>query len=194
MYQKLIHAMRKRQRTIVSISKNIPQSEIDKARGMFNLGLSAEQTSKQTDTPGRDSCYIFWKGWEDELHENYNLKINERQIKEKEKLRISLQEILFKLLYQLNKLEKYLDKDYEEVQAKAKKGEEGGEFGFVARLERLRLDLLEDIVKVRDAIARIVMEPTIMEKEEETILKHLEENAERLAGKTKNALDKNNSV
>ena len=185
--------MRKRQRTIQSISKNIPKSEIEKAREFFDMGMSAEQTAKQTDTPGRDSCQIFWGGWEEQLHSNYNLKINERQIKEKEKLRISLQRILFKLEYQLNKLEQFLDRDYEEVQAKAAKGEEHGEFGFVARLERLRLDLLEDIVKVRDAIARIIMEPTIMEKEEETILKHLEANAERLAGKTDDAVGSKSS-
>ena len=194
MYAISIYAMRKRQRTIASISKNIPQAEIDKAREFFDMGMSAEQTARQKDTPGRDSCQIFWNGWEEELHGNYNLKINERQIKEKEKLRISLQRILFKLEYMLQKIEEYLDSDFEAHKESLRKGEESKGFKVNPRIEHLRLHLLEDIVRVRDAIARIIMEPIIMEKEEEEILKHMEENAERLAGKTKNALDKNNSV
>jgi len=176
------------------ILKNVPKSEIDKARDFFDMGMSAEQGYKQRGTPGRQACQILWRNWGQELQDGYNMKINERQIIEKEKFRISLQRILFKFEYMLQKIEEYLDSDFEAHKESLRKGEKSKGFKISPRIEHLRLHLLEDIVRVRDAIARTVMEPTIMEKEEETILKRLEENAERLAGKTKNALDKNNSV
>ena len=176
------------------VLKNVPKFEIDKAREFFDMGMSAEQAHKQRGTPGRQACQILWRQWEDDLHEGYNMKINERQIIEKEKFRISLQRILFKFEYMLQKIEEYLDSDFEAHKESLRKGEKSKGFKISPQIEHLRLHLLEAIVGVRDGIARIVMEPTIMEKDEEEILKHMEENAERLAGKTKNALDKNNSV
>lgn len=173
-----------------NILKNVPKSEIDKARGFFDMGMSAEQAYKQKGTPGRQACQILWRKWGQDLHDGYNMKINERQIIEKEKFRISLQRILFKLEYMLQKIEEYLDSDYEAHKESLRKGKKSEGFKINPRIEHLRLDILEDIVRVRDAIARIVMEPTIMEKEEEEILKHLEEQADRMAGNVKDVVSK----
>ena len=172
------------------ILKNVPKFEIDKARDFFDMGMSAEQGYKQRGTPGRQACQILWRNWGQDLHDGYNMKINERQIIEKEKFRISLQRILFKLEYMLQKLEQYLDSDYEAHKESLRKGEKSEGFKINPRIEHLRLHLLEDIVGVRDGIARTVMEPTVMEKEESEILKHLEEQADRMAGNVKDVVSK----
>lgn len=172
------------------VLKNVPKSEIDKAKDFFEMGMSAEQGYKQRGTPGRQACQILWRQWEQDLHDGYNLKINERQIIEKEMFRISLQRILFKLEYMLQKLEQYLDSDYETHKESLRKGEKSEGFKINPRIEHLRLHLLEDIVGVRDGIARTVMEPTVMEKEESEILKHMEEQADRMAGNVKDVVSK----
>jgi hypothetical protein len=147
------------------------------------MGISAELAWKQPDTPDRQKCYNLFKKWSQELLENYDMKISDRQIIAKQKNLISFQRLLFKLEIQFDQFSSFLDEHRNNwkkqvVIAKSK--------GLEPSLYEPRMEwvyfirkLITDIAEMRDHLALTDYTLTVHEQSEEEIIKYLEELQER---------------
>ncbi len=156
----------------------------ERARDFFVMGMDAEFTWKQPGTPGRQKCYSLFKKWTLELLENYHANANERQLIGKQKLSLSFRRLLFKLEYQLNKFFNLTEEHRNDWRMQARKAESLG-FEPPAPYEpRMEWEyfirkLITDIAEIRDHLAATDYALTINEKDEEEIVRYLEELQER---------------
>jgi len=161
------------------------KSKEQRAREFFDMGISAELAWKQPNTPGRQKCFNLFKKWSQELLENYDMKINSRQIIAKQRNLISFQRLLFKLESQFDQFSNLLDEhrnnwEKQVITAKSK--------GLEPPLYEPRMEwvyfirkLITDIAEMRDHLALTDYTLTVHEQSEEEIIKYLEELQERRA-------------
>lgn len=173
--------------TIVNPTFKIPEQQIVTARNFYNMGLSAELSSKQPEMPGRESCQKLWRFWDNELRNSYNMDTNERQILDKQRMNESYKRILFKLEIQLNRYDTALDSEFQEWQRNTKKMEDAGKHDKVKayqinnKLEMDKLKIMQTILEIRDAMTALSVTPTVNERGEAEILKYLQAKADRYA-------------
>ena len=174
-----------RTETIYNPTVKVPEQQIVTAKNFYNMGMGAEFTSKQPNTPGRDSCFKLWRFWDGQLRDEYEMDTNERQINQKQRMNESFERMLLKLEIKLAKYETTMQSEYNAWQETARKAEADGtippSFKINRAIEMDHLRIIELILETRDAMTGLAFTPTINEHDEATILKRMQAKADRLA-------------
>lgn len=147
------------------------------AREFYEMGLSAEIAWKQPDTPGRQKCYRLFKKWDNELLDNYNYDINDRQIIAKSRMILSYHRYIFKLEYQYNKFFTIIENHRKEWEYKVReaesKGNEPPKYEPRMEWEYFARKLILDIEQMRDKMGAVDVQPTVAESSEEAVMEFL---------------------
>lgn len=171
----------------------IPQEQIDNLKDFWKMGLSAEQASDKENTPGRQTCQKFYRQWNEQIHKEYDIETNERQILAKQKLRIAFQRLLEKLEDQLNTFENITTVLFNKWHADNKQAIDEKKYTEIAKYEpdmnaeRMKKGLVGMIAEIQDAMAANEIAPTIMEQSESAVI-------DRIKKKTNKLLEKGNAT
>lgn len=171
--------------TIDNPTIKVPEQQIVTARNFYNGGFSAELSSKQPSTPGRETCQKLWRFWDGQRRDEYEMDTNERQINQKQRMGESYSRMLFKLEIQLNKYETVLDSEYKDWQAETREMEQAGQeiapFKLDSKTEMHKLAIVQAIIECREKMAGLVISSTIDERDELKILEHIKKKNDRYA-------------
>lgn len=171
--------------TISNPTVKVPEQQIATARNFYNGGFSAELSSKQPSTPGRETCQKLWRFWDGQSRDEYESDTNERQINQKQRMNNSFERMLLKLEIKLAKYETTMQTEYMAWQELARKAESDGTIIPIleinSKLEMDHLRIIELILETRDAMTALAFTPTIDEYSEATILKRMQDRVDRYA-------------
>ena len=171
----------------------IPEEQIDNLKDFWKMGLSAEQASNKSNTPGRQTCQKYFRQWNERIRKEYDIETNERQILAKQKLRVAFQRLLEKLEDQLNTFENICTVLFNKWHAKNKEAIDGkkyteiGEYEPNMHAEKMKRQLVGMIAEVQDAMAANDIAPTLMEQSESAVI-------DRIKKRTKKVLKKGNET
>jgi len=156
------------------------QVEIEtKLRPFFDINLPASFVATQPGMPNRHTIEKYFSIWTEELRDSFNENIQERQIITIQRFINSMQRIIFKLEYQLNKFENLIEEDRQYQIAQNKRAEYENRLDDIKpytpkmEWEYLVLKIINMLINLHNYIAGVMTLPTAYEMHEDEILRNL---------------------
>ena len=155
-----------------------------KLRNYYDMGVTAQFTSKQQGMPNEKTCEKYFRMWTEEYRETYNDDISERQKDAKARLVAVYDQLIYYLNVQLNKFTGLIIEDQGHQEFENRKQESIGKKTKPYRpnpyYEGMFKGLIKDIAILNDAKTALDMQPTIDEEHEQRILEKFKKKKQEL--------------
>ncbi len=172
---------------------NVPPQQLERAREFWKMGMSADYTTGQPNTPGRQTTQVLFAKWDDEARKEFDIETNERQIMEKVRLKASFERLVGKLEFELNRLEnivniswsKWQEENRDELSKPNPDYSKIKEYKYNLQYSWLNVTLIKSIGELRDAMAANMITPTMYEESETNVIEHLKDRTQKLLEKSR---------